>query len=242
MFLITENELFVWYPSYARAGFGQGETVRKPFDEDRGPALVFADGTQSMYVADMSGDGMKDLLRVRNGEICYWPNLGYGRFGAKITMGGPPLFDVLDAFEQSRVRLADIDGSVRPTSSIRDAIRSTFWLNQSGNGWSTANYIPQFPSTDDLDAVSVVDLFGNGTACLVWSSPLPSDAERPLRYIDLMGNQKPHLLINVKNNLGAETRVHYVASTRFYLADRLAGEPWVSVCISRACRRTRGNV
>ncbi|HWR25414.1 MAG TPA: hypothetical protein VN278_04175, partial [Methanosarcina sp.] len=52
-------------------------------DEEKGPRLIFADGTQSIYLADMSGDGLTDLVRVRNGEVCYWPNLGYCRFGAK---------------------------------------------------------------------------------------------------------------------------------------------------------------
>jgi hypothetical protein len=30
---------------------------------------------------DMSGDGLSDLVRIRNGEICYWPSLGYRRSG-----------------------------------------------------------------------------------------------------------------------------------------------------------------
>ena len=38
-----------------------------------------------------------DLVRVRNGEVCYWPNLGHGRFGAKVTMAGAPRFDAPDA-------------------------------------------------------------------------------------------------------------------------------------------------
>ncbi len=32
------------------------------------------------------GDGLTDWVRIRNGEVCYWANLGYGRFGAKVTM------------------------------------------------------------------------------------------------------------------------------------------------------------
>ena len=48
--------------------------------------MVLADGTQTIFTADMSGDGLSDIVRVRNGEVCYWPNLGYGRFGAKVTM------------------------------------------------------------------------------------------------------------------------------------------------------------
>jgi RHS repeat-associated protein len=226
--LITEDEVFTWYPSFAKAGFGPAGTVRKPFDEDYGPALVFADGTQSIYVSDMSGDGLKDLVRVRNGEICYWPNRGYGRFGAKITMDASPVFDTPDGFEQRRLRLADIDGSGATDMLYLGRDNITFWYNQSGNSWSGPNHIPRFPASDPLDSVTVVDLLGNGTACLVWSSSSPGDSGRPLRYIDLMRGQKPHLLVHVINNLGAETKVHYVASTRFYLADRLAGQPWVT--------------
>jgi Insecticide toxin TcdB middle/N-terminal region len=48
-----------------------------------------------------------------------------------------------------------------------------------------------------------------------------------MRYVDLMGS-KPHLLIGSRNNLGAETKVSYAPSTRFYLDDRAAGQPWVT--------------
>jgi hypothetical protein len=44
----------------------------------------------------MSGDGLVDIARIRNGEVCYWPNLGHGRFGAKVTMDGAPHFDTPD--------------------------------------------------------------------------------------------------------------------------------------------------
>ena len=43
-----------------------------------------------------------------------------------------------------------------------------------------------------------------------------------------MGGQKPHLLVGVSNNLGAETRVTYAPSTKFYLADKIAGQPWIT--------------
>ena len=226
--LITEDQAFTWYQSLAQEGFRPAETVAKPFDEDAGPALVLADGTQSIYLADVSGDGLTDLVRIRSGEVCYWPNLGYGRFGAKITMDNAPVFDTPDLFDQRRIRLADIDGSGTTDIIYLGRERVTLWFNQSGNSWSPPQDIPQFPATDDLDSVSVVDLLGNGTACLVWSSPLPGDARRPMRYIDLMGGQKPHLLIGVKNNLGAETHTQYMASTRFYLQDRAAGTPWLT--------------
>ena len=86
----------------------------------------------------MCGDGLTDLVRIRNGEVCYWPNLGYGRFGAKVTMDNAPWFDDPDQFDQRRIRLADIDGS--GTTDIiylgRDGVR--LYFNQSGNRWSDA--------------------------------------------------------------------------------------------------------
>ena len=85
-----------------------------------------------------------------------------------------------------------------------------------------------FPRVDDVVSIVPTDLLGNGTACLVWSSPLPGDARRPMRYVNLMGGQKPHLLVKTINNLGAETRVDYAPSTKFYLQDKRDGKPWIT--------------
>lgn len=226
--LITEDDVFVWHASLGEDGFGPAQRVAKALDEERGPRVVFADGTQSIYLADLSGDGLTDLVRIRNGEVCYWPNLGYGQFGAKVTMDDAPWFDHPDVFDQKRIRLADIDGS--GTTDIiylhGDGVR--LYFNQSGNGWSPPRVLNVFPRIDDLASIVPTDLLGNGTACLVWSSPLPGDAGRQMRYIDLMGGQKPHLLVRSANNLGAETVVHYAPSTRFYLADKLEGNPWIT--------------
>ncbi len=226
--LISEDEAFVWHASLAEAGFGPARRVAQALDEEKGPRLVFADGTQSIYLADLSGDGLTDLVRIRNGEVSYWPNLGYARFGARVSMDDAPHFDHPDQFDQRRIRLADIDGS--GTIDIiylhRDGVR--LYFNQSGNGWSEPQVLNVFPRVDDLVNIVPTDLLGNGTACLVWSSPLPGDATQPMRYVKLMGENKPHLLVRTTNNLGAETRVHYVPSTRFYLQDKYDGKPWIT--------------
>jgi RHS repeat-associated protein len=226
--LITEHQVLTWYPSLAEDGFGPAARVQMLPDEEKGPRLVFADGMQSIYLADMCGDGLTDLVRIRNGEVCYWPNLGYGHFGPKVTMDNAPWFDNVDQFSQSRIRLADIDGS--GTTDIiylsRDGAR--IYFNQSGNRLSEQRPVPQFPPLETVSTVTTADLFGKGTACLVWSSPLPADMLQPVRYIDLMGGNKPHLLVRTINNLGAETRIRYVSSTQFYLADKAAGTPWIT--------------
>ena len=225
--LITEGEVLTWYPSLAEEGFGPAVRVSLPLDEEKGPRLVFSDGLQSIYLADLSGDGLSDLVRIRNGEVCHWPNRGYGQFGAKVTMDHAPWFDAPDQFDQRRIRLVDTDGS--GTTDIlylrHDGVH--IYFNQSGNRWSDAVALPQFPPIDTLSSVQALDLLGNGTACLVWSSPLPGAARRPMRYLALM-EEKPHLLVGLKNNLGAETKVHYAPSTRFYLDDKREGRPWVT--------------
>ncbi|HEY1231876.1 MAG TPA: SpvB/TcaC N-terminal domain-containing protein, partial [Candidatus Binatia bacterium] len=226
--LISEDEAFCWYPSLAEAGFASAERVHKALNEEEGPRLVFADGSQSIHLADFSGDGLTDIVRVRNGEVCYWPNLGYGSFGAKVTMDHAPFFDAPDLFDQRRIRLADIDGTGVTDIIYLGGDGVDLYFNQSGNSWSPARRLNAFPAIDSLASVQVADLLGNGTACLVWSTLLPGAAENSLRYIDLMGGQKPHLLVQSANNLGAETRVHYAPSTKFYLADKLAGRPWIS--------------
>ncbi|MEM6434380.1 MAG: SpvB/TcaC N-terminal domain-containing protein, partial [Cyanobacteria bacterium P01_D01_bin.115] len=242
--LITEDDCFMWHRSLAEEGFGDEEKAPQPWDEEKGPRVVFADGTQSIYLADLSGDGLTDIVRIRNGEVCYWPNQGYGRFGAKVTMDNAPWFDAPDQFSQDRIQLADIDGSGTTDILYLGGNGVQIYFNESGNHWADKQVLHSFPAIDNLAAVTVVDLLGTGTACLVWSSPLPGHQGRAMSYIELMGGeqiveridgsllrlrgQKPHLLIQTRNNLGAETLVQYAPSTKFYLQDKLAGTPWIT--------------
>jgi RHS repeat-associated protein len=202
--------------------------VATTYDEDAGPALVLDQGDSSVYLADMSGDGLSDLVRIRNGEVCYWPNLGYGRFGAKVAMDGAPWFDAPDSFDAKRVRLADVDGSGTADIVYLAARGPSIHFNQSGKGFAAGITLHDFPAVDDVASLVTLDLLGAGTTCLVWSSPLPGDSGQQLRYVDLMGGVKPHLLVGIVNNTGAETALSYATSTRFYLQDRLAGRPWAT--------------
>jgi len=224
--LIVRDDVVVWYPSRGTDGFGPPRTFVRPSDEERGPAVVFAGGDHTIFLADLGGDGLRDLARVQNGRVCYWPNLGHGRFGAMITMAGAPVFDAPDAFDPKRLLFADIDGS--GTTDLlyngRDGVR--FWLNQAGNTWGPMHSLPGLPPADAATSLAAVDVLGNGTACLAWSSPLPDPAGAQIRYVDLLGGVKPHLLASIDNHLGATTRIAYAPSTRSYLADRTAGTPW----------------
>ena len=227
--LLVDEVSLTWFPSIGRDGYGPPTRMSRGWNEDRWPPRSFmTDQTQAIVLADMTGDGLPDLVRVKNGSVCYWPNLGYGKFGAKVTMAHTPPFDRPELFEPRRIRLGDIDGS--GTTDIlyvhRDGIR--LYANQAGNSFAVPVVLPRFPSSDEATTVSLIDVFGAGTACLVWSSPHLRHAATPMQYMDLHQGKKPHLLTSVTNNLGLTTTIEYASSTQFYLADLKAGEPWVT--------------
>ncbi len=226
--LLTGDDAFTWYGSLGRAGFDRARVIAEPPGEQLSTRLVFANADHDLYLADMSGDGIADLVRIRNGRVGYWPGLGHGRFGAEVVLANSPWFDQPERFDQSRIRLADFHGTGSTDILYLGADGLRLYLNQSGNRLTDARPLRGLPPSANPAAVAPADLFGNGTACLVWSSPLPGDARRPMRYLDLLGGTKPFLLTRTANNLGAETELEYAASTTFYLADREAGRPWVT--------------
>lgn len=226
--VLSEEQVFTWYPSAGTQGYEASERAPKFSDEESDPAIVFADSLQTTFLADMSGDGLTDLVRIRNGEVCYWPNLGYGRFGAKVNMSDAPLFDTPDQFNPAYLQLADVSGVGATDLLYLGKNRFRAWLNLGGNSWSEACEIGAFPDTALPNQISVIDFLGNGTSCIVWSSPLPGNSRAPLRYIDLMGGVKPHLMIQQRNGMGKTTTVTYKSSVHFYLKDKKAGAPWIT--------------
>ena len=224
--VMTENQVFVWYASDGKKGFKTAERTTKPFDENIGPAVIFNDLEQKIYLADMTGDGMKDIVRARNGEVCYWANMGYGRFGAKVIMSNAPWFDTPDLFNAEYLQFEDISGTGATDLIYFGKDHFKAYLNLSGNAWSDVHEIDPFFSINRNTKITVTDLFGTGTSTIVWSSDLPADRYAPMRYIDLMGGKKPHVLNSYKNNLGKEVSLEYKSSTLFYLKDKQAGTPW----------------
>jgi len=226
--LITEDQAFIWYRSLSKSGFEQAQRVAVGSDQDRAPTLAYTDDTQAIQLVDMSGDGLVDIVRVRNGEVSYWPNLGYGRFGAKVTLENSPVLAQQEEFDPRRVRFGDVDGTGASDLFYLGRSTTRLYFNQSGNALSAPTEITSLPPMDGAARVDVVDILGSGTASLVWSSPLPGVQGRQVMYVDLMAGTKPHLMKSIVNNLGAETQVTYAPSTTFYLEDKAAGIKWLT--------------
>jgi RHS repeat-associated protein len=198
-------------------------------NETGAPKVVFSNDREAVYLADFTGDGLSDLVRIMNGDISYWPNIGYGRFGSKITMENSPWMDTLDAFTYSRLRLGDIDGSgcadllyFPPSGGLK------IWINEAGNSFPTIPYELSFPQIDSLSSLNVLDLFGSGTSSVVWSSSSPGLAEgMRLQYAEFNRGMKPHLLKTYKKG-PVETRLEYTPSAQFYQDDKLRGAAWAT--------------
>ncbi|MBO9703281.1 MAG: insecticidal toxin complex protein [Sporocytophaga sp.] len=244
--LVSEEDIFTWYPSEGRDGYSDALRILKTKNEEEGPAVIFADKAQTIFLADMSGDGMTDIVRIRNGEVCYWANLGYGNFSAKIIMDKSPVFDREESFNPSFIRLADIDGSGTTDIIYLGKNKFTCWKNLSGNIFSETPFeITSFPQVNPQTKVSVMDLLGNGLSCIVWSSALEEGLQAPLRYIDLMSSKKPHIITSFKNNLGKEVYLEYLPSTQYYLKDKSEGKIWATKlpfpihCISKTITKDK---
>ena len=178
-----------------------------------------------IFLADMSGDGTPDLVRVAPGCIEYWPNLGGAHFGASVVMDGAPMFDGVFDFDPARVRFADLDGSGTSDLIYLDRAGVRWWINASGNRLVDGGFVAS-PPIHDPSGVQVLDLLGDGTPCLVWSSWLAQSAGEPVHYLRLTGATHPRLLIAVDNGIGCEVCLEYATSAEDYLRDRDAGRPW----------------
>lgn len=219
LLVFEENRVKV-YPSAGRDGHGGAMVVGRSPDLPLSPSAA---ATEKLMFADMGGDGLSDRVRVRNGEVVYWPNLGYGKFGAKVSMDGAPHFG--EGMDAARIFLVDIDGSGTSDLVYVDSRYVWVYYNQSGNGFSSPIRIPLPANYSSLSQIQFADVLGNGTACLVFTQGGVATSQQ---FYDFTGGVKPHLLTEIDNHMGAINRIYYAPSTYFYLADRQANRPWLT--------------
>ena len=226
--ILSDQGGFWWWENLGKIGYDNPELAANSFNEEQCPAVLFADQEQRIFLADMSGDGMTDIVRIRNDEICYWANIGYGRFGAKVTMSNSPRFDHPDQFNPAYLQLADISGTGATDIIYLGKNKFKAYINFSGNAWSDATEIEPFFPVEQPNKITVIDLLGNGTACIVWSSELQAYKNAPMRFIDLMGGVKPHIMKSYENGFGKKTEVEYKNSTHYYLQDKFNDAAWIT--------------
>jgi RHS repeat-associated protein len=166
---------------------------------------------------DMSGDGLQDIALVYDGNVEYWPNLGYGNWGKRISMRNSPRLPY--GYDPKRILMGDVDGDGLADLVYVDHSSVTVWINQSGDAWSDPVTVKGTPPVSDSDAVRLIDLLGIGVSGLLWTSAADGQSRHNLFFLDLTGGVKPYLLNEMNNHIGCITRVGYAPSTRFYIED-----------------------
>ncbi|MBI3969613.1 MAG: VCBS repeat-containing protein [Chloroflexi bacterium] len=197
-----------------KAGWNETRRVeRRALDEF--PNISFSD--PRVKLADLTGDGLQDIVLVYDGCVEYWPSLGRGDWGKRVSMARSPRFSF--GYDPKRILLGDVDGDGLADMVYVEDTSVTLWLNQSGNRWSDPIEIQGTPPVSNGDAVALVDLLGTGVAGVLWSADANRLARANMAFLDFTGGTKPYLLNEMDNHLGAVTRVEYAPSTRFYLKD-----------------------
>ncbi len=199
-------------------GWSEPHVVRRVADAALWPDVDLAD--DSVYLADMTGDGLTDIVSIRSGYVCYWPSAGHGRWGRRVEMVGSPRFP--SGLHHDRLFLTDLDGDGTTDIVYVDVDRVLYWLNRSGQGWSEAFEIAYVPPPS-VATLYPVDLLGTGVHGLCWATPGSGGA--PARFLDLSSGTKPYLLTSVDNGFGAVTSIEYTTSSELRSRD-VTGDAW----------------
>lgn len=191
------------------------------------PDVNFSD--PRVKLADMTGDGLQDIVFVHEGLIEYWPSLGSGAWGKRIEMPCDSSLRFPYGYDPRRVLLGDIDGDGAADLVYVDNDRVTIWINQHGNGWSPAMTITGTPPVSDPSAIRLTDLLGNGVGGLLWTANADGSGRAHYCFLDFTGGVKPYLLNRMNNHIGSITDVEYKPSTWFYLQDQKTPETrWIT--------------
>jgi RHS repeat-associated protein len=204
------------------------EAQRSALRQPDFPSADANSGREFVTFANMFGDGLAHRVRVTDGEVAVWPNLGHGRFGTKVRLANAPQFGPL--VSSSQLHFADVDGSGAADLVVAHSDRLLIYRNQSGNGFAAPLTVPLPFRLADNDQLSFADILGNGTTAIVATRIAPSVEHW---FCDLASptgepGRKPYLLNQSDNGGGASTTIDYTSSTTFYLADKRAGRPWVT--------------
>jgi RHS repeat-associated protein len=225
--LATLDHHFLYIKNISNNGhleFANPIPIPRQHNLEEWPDVYFAHPENRVRLADMAGDGLQDMVLIHDGRFDYWPNLGHGRWGKRVTMlNGPKL---PGRYDPDRLFLADINGD-----GLADLVYVAFctihyWINQSGNRWSDEQIIACAPPVTGADSVRIADMHGTGTSGILWSFDWAPNRQSNYRYLDFTGGDKPLLLNGINNYLGATTHIEYRPSTEFYVADQAAGNPW----------------
>ncbi|HEX9766310.1 MAG TPA: toxin TcdB middle/N-terminal domain-containing protein [Nitriliruptorales bacterium] len=187
-----------------------------------GPEIDLAD--PRVRLADLSGDGLFDLVRVHAGVLEIWPSLGRGRFGTVQRWA----FDVDrgEWFVATRIHLADVTGTGSADIVLVGTDRVVLWCNR-GGGFAPPVTIARTPRAAH-DAVAVLDLLGEGGGGVLYTQPWSRTDPENYKFLPLYRDAHPHLLTSIDDGVGLVTEIAYSSAAKQARAAARDGEPWAT--------------
>jgi RHS repeat-associated protein len=192
-------------------------------DDPTFPDVSFAD--PRVRLADMTGDGLTDIVRVFAHHLEYWPAMGVARWDNRQVLPLPGTGP--ERFDPARCHLADINGDGIADVVYVDEDAIYVWVNKQGRNLSSAIQV-RFPPAAAPATVRLTDMLGAGTAGVLFGLTYQAGRHDPYRFLDFTGGIKPHLLRRIDNGVGKIIEVSYGASSDHRVRDRDAGDDWTT--------------
>lgn len=219
--LVTGQGGLRYYPSLKKKGVDHPVSRNLPEDF---PHLTQNSLEEAVLFAELLGDGLPHRVRVTNGSVECFPNLGYGVFGEKIILRNAPFF--AEGMNTDRLFFADLDGSGTADLLYLYADRVEVYQNLSGQSFAPPVSIPLPEPYAKGDHIAFADVLGTGAKCMLFSK---RGREARQYCYDFTCGSKPYMLCGIDRNTGVRIEISYESAVSQYLEDREKGEPW-SLC------------
>jgi RHS repeat-associated protein len=219
----SRRHLTVFQHDRIRGWTGTPRAIPRRGDDARFPDVDFRD--PRVRIADLTGDGRSDWVRLYERAIEYWPSLGELRWDERQLMSVPGPYP--DRYRPQRCFFADLDGDGRADLLYLDGQRVFVWMNRGADSFAAPIVIENLPVADP-DTVRLGDFLGHGTTGLLFSLRQSLRRGRAMRYVELNRGTKPYLLSRIDNGVGGLTQIEYGYSTDHFVRDRDDGAPWAT--------------
>jgi RHS repeat-associated protein len=216
--IVTDRDNLLLYNYQPNQGWQMPLAVKRNNNLAEFPDVSFSN--RGVRLADMTGDGLCDMVSLQSGNVCYWPYLGGGHWGSRIEMDLSPVLP--PGYWDERLFLVDLDGDGCADLIYFDFDKTIIWFNRSGCLFSAPVEVPVVPISS-IPRIIPVDFFGDGRPGIIWSAPTLAEYGSGYRFLRFDSGTKPYLLYEINNGMGGKFTMGYTTSVNMRLNDTISG-------------------
>jgi RHS repeat-associated protein len=181
-----------------------------------------------VHIADINGDRVSDVVRVRPTGLQVTAGLGFGSFAPMVNIRLPDY--TFSSQQVEKARLQDISGDGLVDLVIERAAPGQlwYWINLGNYTLDSRRIIFGMPTPVGLNpAVRWADLNGNGSTDLVYADRYNDPRIQTVDIGRLIGCvPSPNILVSIDNGIGRKTNIEYTTSTKYLLEDVAESRDW----------------